>query len=225
MVRIRPAGGASRLKTCGTRLTQPGCGQYLKDEDVSYELVSALAALGTFVVIGATAIVALVQLRHLRASNQIAAVTTLQATIQSDDFVSARRFIREELPTRLQDPSFRRELNRMPVGDAARPLLVVGNCYEELGTFVKRGMVDKDTACDLWSAIVEGDWKQMAPAIAIVRRKHGSSTWENFELMVDLTHRWFKRFPHGTYPTERKRLPVEDVWLAEDSAEDERAAR
>jgi hypothetical protein len=35
------------------------------------ELLNAVAAVGTFLVIGVTAIVALVQLRHMRVSNQL----------------------------------------------------------------------------------------------------------------------------------------------------------
>jgi hypothetical protein len=38
---------------------------------MSFEALSALAAVGTFVVITATAIAAMVQLRHLRTSNQL----------------------------------------------------------------------------------------------------------------------------------------------------------
>jgi hypothetical protein len=45
---------------------------------VSLELWSTLAAVGTFVVIAATAIAAFVQLRHIRRSNQLAG---LQSTL------------------------------------------------------------------------------------------------------------------------------------------------
>jgi hypothetical protein len=38
---------------------------------MSLELLNVLAGLGTFVVIAASAIAAVVQLRHLRASNQL----------------------------------------------------------------------------------------------------------------------------------------------------------
>lgn len=38
---------------------------------MSYEAISAFSALGTLLVIGGTAIAALIQLRHLRQSNQL----------------------------------------------------------------------------------------------------------------------------------------------------------
>jgi hypothetical protein len=192
---------------------------------MSLEAWSILASFGTFVVIAATAIAALIQLRHLRASNQIAAITTLQNVTQSREFQRARRFVRQELGARLTDPLFRAELCTVPVGDAAHELLFLGNYYEELGMFVKRKIIDSTIACDFWSAMVIGDWKGMAPAIAIVRRAQGPSTWENFEYMKDIGLEWIARHPHGVYPANRRREPLEDVWLAADTARDQGAQR
>lgn len=185
---------------------------------MSLEVWGTIAAFGTFIVIAATAIAALVQLRHLRANNQIAAITTLQNTIRSREFQRARRFVREELSAKLEDPSFRDELTKVPIGDAAHELLFLGNLYEELGMFVKRGIIDSAIACDFWSALVAGDWRQVAPAIAIVRRSQGQSVWENFELMKDVALEWFAKYPNGVYPRSRRRTPLEDVWLAADTS-------
>ena len=44
---------------------------------MSLELVNTLATLGTFLVIGATATAAIIQLRHMRGSNQIVALNEL----------------------------------------------------------------------------------------------------------------------------------------------------
>jgi hypothetical protein len=45
---------------------------------MSLQLVNTLATFGTFVVIAATAIAAIVQLRHARSSNHIAALNELR---------------------------------------------------------------------------------------------------------------------------------------------------
>jgi len=97
------------------------------------------------------------------------------------------------------------------------PGLCCGNFYEEVGIFVKRGIIEGDIALDLWSAQVQGAWAQMAPAIAIVRRRQGPSVWENFEYLVTLGEDWYERFPNGTLPRARRRKFPEDVWLAEDT--------
>jgi hypothetical protein len=183
---------------------------------VTPESLTAFASVGTLVVIGATALFAAIQLRHARAGNQIAAVMNLAHVIQSSEFQNSRRFVRDELPNKLRDPLFRQELNKVPIGEAARPLVLVANFYEELGAFVKRGIIDADMACDLWSAQVTGDWDQLSPAIAIIRREQGLATFENFEYMVVLGERWLIRHPAGTYPKNYRRRLVEDVWLAED---------
>ncbi|HME81709.1 MAG TPA: DUF4760 domain-containing protein [Candidatus Eremiobacteraceae bacterium] len=182
------------------------------------ELLSTIAAVGTFVVIGATAIVAVVQLRHARASNQIAAVLHIGEMLESERCQEARRFIRDELEPRMHDAEFRKALSSIPTGPAARPIVFLGNHYERLGLFVKRGIIDEDLACDLWSAQASGDWDTMAPAIAILRRAQGDSVFENFEYLVDASFRWFVRYPDGAYPRSRARRPVSDVWLEEDRA-------
>jgi hypothetical protein len=74
---------------------------------MSLELVNTLATFGTFVVIAATAIAAIVQLRHARSSNQIAALNELRETMESPDFREAQHFIQTQLSAKLQDPAFR----------------------------------------------------------------------------------------------------------------------
>lgn len=77
---------------------------------MSLELLNTLATLGTFLVIAATAIAALVQLRHARGSNQIAALNELREFAETPDFQAANIFIRTELTTKMQDPEFRRQI-------------------------------------------------------------------------------------------------------------------
>jgi len=183
------------------------------------EFWATVASIGTFLVIGATAIAAMVQLRHMRAGNQIAAVMKLDSILTSAEFRQARRFVQDELPQRLRDPAYRADLTRVPVGEGAKSLLILGNCYEEMGVFVKRGIIDRAMACDLWSAQAAGDWREMAPAIAIIRRVQGSSCWENWEYLVSLAQDWLKRFPQGTLPKNYRRQVLEDVYLREDTAQ------
>lgn len=53
---------------------------------MSLELLTTLATIATTVIIGATAIAAIVQLRHLRAGNQIAGQLALRQVLLDDDF-------------------------------------------------------------------------------------------------------------------------------------------
>lgn len=53
---------------------------------MSLELISTLAAVGTFFVIAATAIAAVIHLRHLRASNQLTAFMTVTHRLDDAEF-------------------------------------------------------------------------------------------------------------------------------------------
>ncbi|MBV9332771.1 MAG: hypothetical protein JO146_02065, partial [Candidatus Eremiobacteraeota bacterium] len=73
---------------------------------MSLELWNTLFAGGTFVVITATAIAATVQLRHLRASNQLVALTTVLSDWQRPQLQEWLRFARWEIADKLKDPEF-----------------------------------------------------------------------------------------------------------------------
>ena len=60
------------------------------------EWLTAIATAGTFIVIAASAVAAIFQLRHMRGSNQITALTECRETMESREFQDARQFIRSE---------------------------------------------------------------------------------------------------------------------------------
>jgi hypothetical protein len=72
-------------------------------------LNTAFAGL-TFAVIAGTAITAVVQLRHLRASNQISALVTLLEDWKHPDMQAWVHFVRTELPQKTKDPAFMESL-------------------------------------------------------------------------------------------------------------------
>ena len=73
---------------------------------MSLELVNAIASVVTAVVIGATAIAAIIQLRHLRMNNQITALLAVQSEFDAKDFRDADVLMRKEFPDILQDEGF-----------------------------------------------------------------------------------------------------------------------
>ena len=58
-------------------------------------------------IIAATAIAAMVQLRHLRANNQINALLAIGEELSAQRFRAATSVIRDELPKLIDDPGFR----------------------------------------------------------------------------------------------------------------------
>jgi hypothetical protein len=183
---------------------------------VSSELWSTIASVGTFIVIAATAVVAAIQLRHVRSSNQIAAAMSIHNVVESEEFQEARRFIRDDLAKQLEAPEFRRTLGVL-TNRLSRPVILVGNYYEEIGIFVKYGLVDENIACEMWANEIVLDWKRMAPAIAIMQGRGSSYGWQNFEYMYTLCEAWLQRYPEGRFPQNRRRVRLENAWPDEDA--------
>jgi hypothetical protein len=103
---------------------------------MSLEVANTLATFGTFVVLAATA--AVVQLRHARSSNRIAALNELRKSTQAPDFCAAEHFVLNQLPAKLQDPAFRYQLGAPGTAtDEMQPFNpttnAIGNCYEAMG--------------------------------------------------------------------------------------------
>lgn len=176
------------------------------------EWVAAIASVATFVVIGATAIVTLIQLRHLRNSNQIAVFTEIRHKMETPDFQEAIRFIRFDLPQKMNDSAFRvRLLDRN--SNEGKIVSDVGNFLDSaIAPLVKHGMVDHDLACDLFYFPVVMCWDTLAPFIASSRTMLGYRMWEDFEYLTLLCKNFRARFPHGTYPRGTAALPLPESW-------------
>ena len=189
---------------------------------MSLELVNTVATLGTFIVIAVTAIAAMVQLRHMRSSNYIAALNEIRETIESDAFKEGRRFIQSELHTALQDPELRYQLTHpfartREYQPAIDHLNMIGNFFESMGVMVKTGLADPEMIADMWSQNIVDIWKAMEPATAIYRRRVGEALWENFESLAVAAEDYIKKYPNGSYPRGRRRFVLSDDFAAADA--------
>ena len=185
---------------------------------MNLEMVNTVASVGTLLVIAATAVAALVQLRHARSSNQIVALTECREVLESEAFANALRFVERRLPELLKDPATRARLMVAPVDEDLRAVNVVGNFFESMGSFVKHDIIDKEIACDLWSGIVVSAWDSLVPVLAIYRRVAAPALWENFEYLAATMQAWNAMHPEGGYPASLPHLPVVDVWKNADEA-------
>jgi len=188
---------------------------------MSLELVNTLATFGTFVVIAATAIAAIVQLRHARSSNQIAALNELSETTQKPDFVGARLFVQTQLAAKLEDPAFRYQVDHSSARTDEMKLVIAkvvefGNFWENMGTLVKAGFVDRDLALEIWTYNLTEAWEKLAAFTAIIRRRLGPGLWQNFEYLTVLAQDWEAAHPKGTYPAGVRRIDLKDEWLEAD---------
>lgn len=184
---------------------------------MSSELWNNIVTFATFLVISATAIAALIQLRHLRSGNYIAAVNELRKTTASDEMQAAFYFVETQLATKLEDPQFRNSITNAAMrtkDDQALIALInlVGNFYESMGVLIKEGLVKPAVVLEIWCLVIHDNWKKLAPLTALYRRKVGTSLWENFEYLAVLSEDWIALHPEGTYPVHHRRLHLADPW-------------
>lgn len=174
---------------------------------MSAEWVTAVATVFTAVVIAASAIVALMQIRHMRTGNQISAYNECRETMESVDFREALAFIRNEIPERLADPQTVAAIVSSALREEYAGIRLVANLFESMGLFVKTGMMDERIACELWSGIVLTTWSNLRPLTAELRKRFGPGIWINFEYMAVLSDDFIRHFPDA-YPHGVRRMPL-----------------
>ena len=190
---------------------------------MSLELINTFATLLTVAIIAATAVAAMVQLRHLRAGNQINAMLAIGEELNAQHFTDSWRLVWSRLQTTMNDPGFRNytiaidrgqsTLNENPAYAELRAAAVlVANAYEELGILVKRGIVDKDMFLDRYSGVITTRWTLMEAYVALNREATGrNSIWENFEYLAVISEDWLRANP-STYPAGLRRMNITNPW-------------
>lgn len=181
------------------------------------ENLNTIAALGTFVVIAATAVAAIVQLRHMRANNQLSAILALYREFGDKELQEAFRYVQQYLPQRMTDQNFRQELAARGFIDNRQHLEIeVLNWFEQMGTLLKHDVVDSAIFLDIFGRLTSVYWDLLEPTLAIIRRRRGASQYQNFEYLAIRARQWLALHPHGTMPKEIHRLGLTDPWLAAD---------
>lgn len=187
---------------------------------LSLEGWSTIASVGTFVVIAATAIAAVLQLRHLRAANKIAQIQAFFTEFEGPELREAFAFVRSDLASRLEDPAFRAEL-RSPDGPDRfkHPEISVCNFFDQWGLYYRDGVIDRTSFMRVNAGVIVGFWKKLEPVIAIFAEVDGGNTaFEQFEYLTVQARRWLARYPAGDYPRGEPRITLVDRWAGEDRA-------
>lgn len=190
---------------------------------MSLELVNTFGTLLTVAIIAATAIAAMVQLRHLRAGNQISAMLTIGDRYYDREFTQQLNLVRGKLAVAMEDPTFRTyvvAILRLTTPPETAPEYVelrraavsIGNTHEELATLVKNGVIDKRLYLELYGNNIIVEWKLLEDYTAFNRAvSEDPAFWENFELLTVLSREWLKLHP-SSYPREIGRISLYNRW-------------
>jgi hypothetical protein len=180
--------------------------QSLAESDMSLEVWTTVAAVGTFVVITTTAIAAFIQLHHLRASNQLTAMLKLLELEQSPALENRFHFVRTELAAKMQDPEFQKSLDARIVDRTIHPERHVIAWFEHIGAWMKNGLIDEQTYLEYASPIIVQYWALLAPTVERMRRTRKPWLLENFEYLASRAKLWIAGHPQGNYPQSTPRL-------------------
>ena len=181
---------------------------------MSIEAWSAVAQIGTFVVIALTAIAALVQLQHLRSANQLTAWQTFFQMYEGAELADAFHFVREELAERLKDPAFRAELRNGVVDRARHPEIKIANFFDQWGSYYRTGAIDREAFMIASASMIVSFWERLEPAVALLAASSGgvNTSFESFEYMAVQASEWLASHPSGTYPAGVARMPLVERW-------------
>jgi hypothetical protein len=160
---------------------------------VTWEAVSALASLASAFVVAIAAIAAVLQIRHLRAGNQLEAILGIHATFNEARMVEARAYVLYEFPAHFAaDPP-----------DDARPLdprvLLVANFHNEIGALVADGFLVERLVWPL-VPVTSNLWKALEPAARALRATRADPIWADFEYIASLRERITSEMYLSRYP-------------------------
>lgn len=174
---------------------------------VNLEAVSIALSAATLIVIAATAAAAIVQLRHLRTSNQLSALLEVMEQWNQPHFQAAYSHLIRDLPAKLADEGYVKAL-RAPgsVDRASYPEFLIFDLWEQVGTYAKHGLIDDRILLDITSGQVFNTWRLSWPVIKILRDISGPSAYENFEYLAVRARELTTRHPDGTYPPHTPRM-------------------
>jgi len=172
---------------------------------MSAEAWTLIVSLATLIVIAASAIAAIVQLRHLRAGNQLSGLITVFGMLQDPSVRELVNYVRQELSDRLKNGHFCETLLEIPVDRQKHRELYLCDMYNHIGSFVRSGLIDERTYLQTDWYNVNLYWGLLAEVIAIVRsnRPH---VFENFEYLAARAKAWIEKHPGGDYPRTEQRM-------------------
>jgi len=151
-----------------------------------WEIVSAVAAAATTVIIAVTAIVAVHQIRQLRVSTQLEGLLAMHSEYTAAEMNAAREFIVTELSEKLKDPTYRKEIIDGHATSLTHPEFVVANFWEKVGMLVGEGVLDPKLYLVPFAYRCIEAWEQLKPVIELRRIKEPLQ-WKPFDHMVALS--------------------------------------
>ena len=180
---------------------------------MNWEEVGALSTFATLIVIAASAVAAVIQLRHMRSSNQLSATLGLMERWATPQFRELMKFVfLGGLDRRLAEPAYRSELMNQRADINAHPELDMLGFWETIGSLVKMGYISEAAFFDQAGPLTVEAWSKLSPVIAIMRRGGDMRIFDNFEYLASRAKKWEAAHPGSEFPFGTPRLPTPDLY-------------
>jgi hypothetical protein len=163
-----------------------------------WEALTAIGTIASAAVIAVTVVMAARQVKlttdqldQTRRATQFEAARSVLLELVEPNFVSAYRFIIRDLPTRLRDEKFYREIAEIGLADlAVHEEVYLMRALDRIGTYVKYGLVDGQIIYGSYWARIILTWELLGEVVAIHRKIAGAQTWMNAQFLHDDCKRW-----------------------------------
>jgi hypothetical protein len=172
---------------------------------LDYALWNAIVSTVTLLVVAGAAFAALRQIRQLRAQTTLAGLLKVLDDWRDPEFQRAMQYVRTELPVKLRDPEFLAELDG-PIDAVKHPEIQICSWYEQIGSYMKHGLLAEQVMLDVSSSSCYGTWRDLEPVIMRMRRTRGDALYENFEYMAVRGILFQRSHPDGCYPQNTPRI-------------------
>jgi hypothetical protein len=159
---------------------------------MDWEIVSAVSSIVTTIIIGATAIAAVSQIRQLRLSTQLEGLLALHREFNSPEMSHVRAYVKDELPALLRDERYKQSLLAGDTNLHTHKEFLLCNYWEKVGSLVREGVLDPGLYLDIGAYRCVEHWEQLRPSIELVRKVEPLQ-WESFDYMVGLSRDYLRR--------------------------------
>jgi hypothetical protein len=165
------------------------------------ELINAAASVATLVVLTAAAVAAMIQLRHVRAANQLQAFIDIYNRANAPEMMKLFDFVLLELPDALRkDPDYVDRVVRREVPSSESPLRVAF-WFDEVGIALRQELVPAEIVFQIGASAFAtvAIWTAMQPLIEALR-KRSHAAFLHFEYAAVRAQQWLDAHPEGDYP-------------------------
>ena len=156
---------------------------------MSWEALTAVVSVVSVVVLAAAAIAAVVQIRHLRAGNQLEGFLEVSRELESPELLTARAFVELELPNKLKDAVYREELSSGRFDLMKHPEVRIANFWEKMGALIRHGVLEAPLFFDFFAHRCVVRWQQLRPVVELMRQ-NDALMWADFEHIAGRCQRY-----------------------------------